>query len=107
MMVCTPVPDVGGLQAHLRYIHEGRAVQSVEGKLCNHGEGHALRCHPVLLTRAIQKTAGGLLWLPGQVSSNLNPYTVSAVYKLVWFLVISVPFILRYSSFLYAVILLV
>lgn len=60
----------GGLQAHLLHVHEGWAAQSMEGELCHHGEGHALRRHPVLLARTVQKTTGELLRLPGKVSRD-------------------------------------
>lgn len=61
----------GGVQVPLLYLHEGWAVQSVEGELRHDGAGHALRRHPVLFPRAVQKTAGGPIWLPGQVSKVL------------------------------------
>lgn len=49
--LCTLYP--GGFQAHLLYVQEGWTAESVEGKLCHHGEGHALRCHTVLLPRTV------------------------------------------------------
>lgn len=62
----------GGLQAHLLFVREGGTARSVEGELCHHGEGHALRCLPVLLPRTVQKITGELLRLPGKVSGTFS-----------------------------------
>lgn len=53
-------------------LREGRPAQPVEGELCHHGQGHALRRHPVLLPRTLQNTARRPLRIPGKVSLSLR-----------------------------------
>lgn len=60
----------GGFQSHPMLLREGRPAQPVEGELCHHGQGHALRRHPVLFPRTLQNTARRPLRIPGKVSLN-------------------------------------
>lgn len=62
---------IGGLQAPPLHLREGRPAQPVEGELSHHGQGHALRRHPVLFPRTLQSTAWRPLWIPGKVSPHL------------------------------------